>query len=99
MIGAGSSLSLMLLVGHDVGVRCSTYPDATPVLSLSTGGICVSLSIADRDQIPAEAVEFTREFARQTATYAAECQRLHTEQQATAKASTAGKARPPGKRT
>lgn len=56
---------------------CHTYPDTTPILSIDAGRCGVSLSIAGRTEIPASAVEFAREMARQAEAFAADCAQLH----------------------
>ncbi len=77
MSDGGSFASLGVHVGADWMVRCDTYPDTTPILSVKAGPSWVSLSIAARTVIPAEAVAFARELARQAARFAADCERLH----------------------
>ncbi len=49
-------------------------------VSSSGGEPAVSVSIADREQMPAGAVAFARELARQAARFAADCERLHAAQ-------------------
>ena len=78
--GGGSFGSASLHVGGDRQVRCSTYPDSTPILSIDAGRTVVSVSIAPMKQMGDEAVAFARELARQAALFAADCERLHTEQ-------------------
>jgi hypothetical protein len=75
--GGGSFGSASLHVGGDRQVRCSTHPDTTPILTIDAGPTSVHVSIAARDRIPAEALAFARELARQAARFAAECERLH----------------------
>ena len=78
MSSGGSSFGTTSVhVGADWHVRCSTYPATTPILSIDAGNAAVSVSIADREHMPAEAVTFARELARQAARFAAECERLH----------------------
>ena len=81
MSDGGSFASLGVHVGADWMVRCDTHPDTTPILSVKAGPSWVSLSIAARTVIPAEAVAFARELARQAARFAADCERLHAGQQ------------------
>jgi len=73
----GSFGSVSLHVGTDWYVQCSTYQDTTPILTVDAGNCGVSVSIAGRTRITAEAVAFARELARQTARFAADCERLH----------------------
>ena len=75
--GGGSFGSAGLYVGTDWAVRCSTYPDSTPILSIDAGHAAMSVSITPMKQMGDEAVAFAREFARQAALFAAECERLH----------------------
>ena len=56
--GGGSFGSTSLHVGADWHVRCSTYPATTPILSIDAGNTAVSVSIADRERMTAEAVAF-----------------------------------------
>jgi len=77
----GSSFgSAGLHVGTDWQVRCSTYPASTPILTIGAGRTAMSVSITPMKQIGEEAVAFARELARQTARFAAECERLHAAQ-------------------
>jgi hypothetical protein len=66
-----------LYVGTDWQVRCSTYPASTPILTIDAGRSAMSVSITPMKQISDRAVAFAREFARQAALFAAECERLH----------------------
>ncbi len=76
----GSFGSTSVHVGADWHVRCSTYPTTTPILSIDAGNAAVSVSIADREHMPAEGLAFARELARQAARFAADCERLHAAQ-------------------
>ena len=78
----GSFGSAGLHIGSDWAVRCSTYPDTTPILSVDAGRSAMSVSITPMKRIGNEAVGFAREFARQAALFAAECERLHAAQHA-----------------
>ena len=71
-----------LYVGTDWRVRCSTYPGSTPILTIDAGRSAMSVSITPMKRIGNEAVGFAREFARQAALFAAECERLHAAQHA-----------------
>ena len=75
--GRDSFGSISLHIGPDWGVQCHTYENTTPILTVNAGRCGVSLSIAERTSIPAEAVAFARELARQAAAFAAECDRLN----------------------
>ena len=64
MSSAGGSFSHMSLhVGSDWTVRCSTYADNTPILTLDAGESAVPISIAKRDATEA-AVEFAGHAAK-----------------------------------
>ena len=78
--GGGSFGTASLHIGTDWHVRCSTYPDTTPILGIDAGNAAVSVSIAARERITADAVAFARELARQAARFAADCERLHAAQ-------------------
>ncbi len=81
MSSAGGSFSSAgLHVGTDWHVQCSTYPDRTPILSVDAGHHAISVCIAGRTVISAEAVAFARELAHEAGRFAAECERLHTAQ-------------------
>jgi hypothetical protein len=73
----GSFGSQWLHVGTDWRVRCETYLDAPPILSVTAGDLTALVVIAARERMPAEAVAFARELTRQAARFAAECERLH----------------------
>ena len=73
----GSFGSASLHIGSDWQVRCSTYPDTPPILSIGGWHMEIAVSIADRQRVSAEAVAFAQELAGQAAVFAAECERLH----------------------
>jgi hypothetical protein len=75
----GSFGSASLHIGSDWQVRCSTYPDIPPILSIGGWHMEIAVSIADRQRVSAEAVAFAQELAGQAAVFAAECERLHAE--------------------
>jgi hypothetical protein len=78
MSSEGSSFgSAGLYVGTDWQVRCSTYPASTPILTIDAGRSAVSVSVTPMKQMSEKALAFAREFARQAALFAAECERLH----------------------
>jgi hypothetical protein len=76
----GSFGNARLHVGTDWYVVCHTYPDTTPILNIDAGATGVSVSIASRTLITAEAVAFARALARHAALFAAECERLNVAQ-------------------
>jgi hypothetical protein len=78
--GEGGSFShLGYHVGGDWHVRCSTYADTTPILSVDGGPSTVSISIRDRDA-DATAVEFARALVREAQRFADEIERMHAAQ-------------------
>ena len=78
--GGGSFGNARLHVGTDCYVVCHTYPDTTPILNIDAGQTGISVTIASRKLITAEAVAFARALARHAALFAADCERLHAAQ-------------------
>jgi len=79
MSGNGGSFShIGLHVGPDWLVRCSTYDDTTPILSIDAGPIALNITIKGKhaDQ---SAVDFARALVRDVQTFAAEVERFHAE--------------------
>ena len=74
-----SSASASLHAGADAQVYCYAYPDGAPILTVSAGRTNVTISLCGRQDVPASAVAFARELARQAERFAAECERLHHE--------------------
>lgn len=89
--GGGSFTHLGVHVGADWTVRCCTYPDSAPILSISAASTSVSLLIAE-GHTGAEAVKFARTLAREAERFAAEAERLHAEHQAIEQVRAEGKA-------
>jgi hypothetical protein len=77
----GSFGSQSMHVGDDWDVRCDTYPQTTPILTIGAGSTRAHFSIASRELMTAQALAFARELAVQAARFAAECERLHAAQQ------------------
>ena len=71
-----SSVSASLHAGADAQVCCYAYPDGAPILAVSAGRMQVNISLCGRQEVPASAVAFARELARQAERFAAECERL-----------------------
>ncbi len=75
----GSFSHVSCHVGADWVVRCSTYPDTTPILSFDAGSSAVSVTtmgkVADK-----AAVEFARVLAREARRFADEMERMHAAQ-------------------
>ncbi len=64
-------------VGESWRVWCDSYAATTPILTIGAGQVTVHISIARREEIPAEAVEFARELAQQAERFAVDCERLN----------------------
>ena len=80
MSGEGGSFShVSCHVGADWRVRCSTYPDTTPILSFDAGSSAVSVTTKGKDADKA-AVEFARALAREAQKFADEMQLMHAAQ-------------------
>ena len=80
MSGDGGSFShVSCHVGADWVVRCSTYPDTTPILSFDAGSSAVSVTtkgkVADKT-----AVEFARALAKEARKFADEMEQMHAAQ-------------------
>jgi hypothetical protein len=84
---SGSFNHVSFHVGPDVRVRCATYPDQVPILSLDARGITVSITPDGRDATD-EALEFARALAREVGAFAAEVERMHAARHADAGGST-----------
>jgi hypothetical protein len=66
-------------VSADWAVRCSTYQDTTPILSVEGGPSTVSISTRGRTADDS-AVEFARALAREVQRFADEMERMHAAQ-------------------
>jgi hypothetical protein len=76
----GSFGSLGLHVGPDSWTRCHAYPDHSPILHITAASTSVSVQLV-RGPVGSEAVKFARDLLRGAERFAAEVERLHTEQQ------------------
>jgi hypothetical protein len=72
----GSFSHLSYHAGADWRVRCNTYADTTPILSVEGGPSTVSISTRGRDADKA-AVEFARALVREAQKFADEMERMH----------------------
>jgi hypothetical protein len=79
----GSFSHASFYVGTDWLVRCSTYDDTTPILSVDAGPSVVTITNKGKVAGPA-AVEFARALAREAQRFADEVERMHTAQLADA---------------
>ena len=87
----GSFSHTSLHIGSDWRVRCSTYPDQTPILGIDAGSAVLSITPKGHDADEA-AVEFARALLREVQAFAAEIERLHAEPAATDPACSADQA-------
>ena len=79
MSEGGSFSHLSYHVGADWHVRCNTYADTTPILSVDGGPS--ALAITTRGRVADDsAVEFARELAREAQKFADEMERMHAAQ-------------------
>jgi hypothetical protein len=76
----GSFGSLGLHVGSRSWTACWEYPDHTPILNITAASTSVSVQLA-QGPVGSEAVKFARDLLRGAERFAAEVERLHTEQQ------------------
>jgi hypothetical protein len=63
-------------VGSDWWTHVNTYEDHAPILDIDAGSTSVAICFTG-NKADASAVEFSRELAAKTATFAAEVERLH----------------------
>jgi hypothetical protein len=76
----GSFAHVSCHFGADWRVRCSVYPDTTPILSLDAGpSAAVSVTTAGKGASKA-AVEFARALVREAQKFADEIERMHAAQ-------------------
>jgi hypothetical protein len=76
-VTAGGSFShLSVHVGASFWVRCSTYTDTTPILSIDVGDTHVSITPSGKDATD-DALSFARDLARHVQAFAAEVERMH----------------------
>jgi hypothetical protein len=75
----GSFSHVSCHVGADWRVRCNTYPDTTPILSLDAGSSAVSVTTKGKVADNA-AVEFARALADKAQKFADEMERMHAAQ-------------------
>lgn len=75
----GSFSHVSCHVGADWRVRCSTYPDTTPIFSFDAGSSAVSVTTKGKvaDKV---AVEFARALADKAQKFADEMERMHAAQ-------------------
>jgi hypothetical protein len=79
MSEGGSFSFLNYHVGADWRVRCSTYADTTPILSVDGGSS--TLSITTKGKVADQAaVDFARELLREAQRFADEMERKHAAQ-------------------
>ncbi|WP_067451398.1 hypothetical protein [Actinomadura macra] len=69
--------SVSVHLGADAMIRCCTYTDAAPILTLSSDGLSVAVTGAGGDAVSAVDVDNARLLLRAAQTFLAECERLH----------------------
>jgi hypothetical protein len=80
MTSEGGSFShVSCHVGADWTVRCSSYADTTPILSLDAGSSAISITAKGKNADSA-AVEFARALAGAARKFADEMERMHAAQ-------------------
>ena len=79
MSEGGSFSHLSYHAGNDWRVRCSTYADTTPILSVDGGPSTVSISTRGRTADDS-AVEFARALVREAQRFADEMERMQAAQ-------------------
>jgi hypothetical protein len=78
--GDGGSFSFLNChVGADWRVRCNTYTDTTPILSVDSGTATLTVTTKGREAGKA-AVEFARTLAAEAQKFADEMERMHAAQ-------------------
>ena len=75
----GSFGSLGLHVGSDSWTWCHAYPDHSPILHITAASTSVAVQVA-QGPVGSEAVKFARDLLRGAERFAAEVERLHTDQ-------------------
>jgi hypothetical protein len=75
----GSFSHLSYHAGNDWRVRCSTYADTTPILSVDGGPSALSITTRGKAADQA-AVDFARELVRAAPRFADEMERMHAAQ-------------------
>ena len=56
-------------------LQCSTYPDRSPVLSITSGPVDVSVGVPDCDHVTAQDVALARQLAATVAEFVADLER------------------------
>ena len=79
MSEGGSFSHLSYHAGNDWRVRCSTYADTTPILSVDGGPSALSITTRGKAADQA-AVDFARELVRAAQRFADEMERMHAAQ-------------------
>lgn len=75
----GSHTHIGYQVGGDWRVRCNTYDDTTPILSVNAGRSAVSITTRGNTATVA-ALEFARALAREARKFAVEVERMYAAQ-------------------
>lgn len=75
-----SLISINIHLGPDTQFRCYTYPDTSPILSMTFDGGWLDLAPRERKTITDQDLRNARALVAQAQTYLAECERLHARQ-------------------
>jgi hypothetical protein len=73
-------------------IRCCTYPDAAPILTIQDGAADITITNPGRGEVTEQDVRFGRLLAEAAARYAAELDRLVPKDSAAAAPDSAGRA-------
>jgi hypothetical protein len=65
-------------------IRCCTYPDEAPILTISDGAADITITSPGRGEVTEDDVRFGRQLADAVAQYAAELERLAATDRTTA---------------
>jgi hypothetical protein len=76
MSTGGSFSHLSMHVGSSFWVRCSTYTDTTPILSVDVGDTSVSITSSGKDATD-EALRFAQDLLHHVQDFTTEVERMH----------------------
>ena len=81
--GAAKVQSYVRLIGS-TWIRCCTYPDEAPILTISDGAADITITSPGRGEVTEDDVRFGRQLADAVNQYAAELERLAAKDSTTA---------------
>jgi hypothetical protein len=79
MSTGGSFSHLSMHVGSSFWVRCSTYTDTTPILTIDVGDTSLSITPSGKAATD-DALTFARDLARHVQAFTTEVERMHAAQ-------------------